>query len=546
MPSSILKETSDDQGYESVRQATPGPSVAETSEPLTTDFFSAVTQANANIARAPGLVFTLEDLEHINAYVADGLALPTTNQTVISYIGYQNPGIAGLQPADLVALFQQIHANAQKWGAIDRNLRTLSANLAVVASNITKTGNELMTAINNMPVIKRTLAQVGGTKLEDLPHNQVPRISYSNEDQAQTTQLSQLLADMKNDIVKEKHNTEALITSISGFRTEIANQLEPAIYNKLQLIANSGLPATIASLQQQITDKDGEIANEIRTYKSDMKKVGLSSIGGPLGLLIGGSIFGHKAENARKAKNRLINERTQLQNQLSADQTLLNALHKLKGHFSDLDLRLLDAEQALLHLSTVWQATEASLDKSIQDFSQINDSTKLSQFLRTFKIGLDAWRTVEAQIDALNRMFHIFQATVNFSTSELQTTNCTIQAGVGTMYNQVYQHSWIMHVPATSYLEIRFTRPDSYGDGADLCMTHLTSYDSTHPGLSPINVVINGQIYKQNYSPPSADWVQDVFDISMFVRPGENVIRLELQTQAITNYWIHWLAILLG
>ena len=117
--------------------------------------------------------------------------------------------------------------------------------------------------------------------------------------------------------------------------------------------------------------------------------------GGPVGLAITGGIFGDKAEKARKAKNRLIDEKRDVEKDLQGKQDLKLAIEKLGDKFADIDMRLIDAEQALQHLEFVWQTLESQIDASLTQFGQITDSQNLRQFVTTFKTVIDPWRVVQ-------------------------------------------------------------------------------------------------------------------------------------------------------
>lgn len=140
-------------------------------------------------------------------------------------------------------------------------------------------------------------------------------------------------------------------------------------------------------------------------------------------------------------------------------------------------------------------------------------------------------------------------ATAIFSKPDIRTARCSVKTGPETMYNKTNRNSWIMHEPGKSFIEINFNQPKEFVgkeiyETVNLRITHLTSAAKNKPGKSPINIILNGSNIKKDYSPPSSRWMEDTFDISSLMKDGNNKIRLELQRQAQTNYWINSLKVL--
>lgn len=139
-------------------------------------------------------------------------------------------------------------------------------------------------------------------------------------------------------------------------------------------------------------------------------------------------------------------------------------------------------------------------------------------------------------------------ATVLFSSADIRTARCTVATGEGTMYNQHYGNSWIMNYPGKSFIEVNFQQPKAFQGKSiysrvDLRLTHLSSAGGDGY-QSPVNIVVNGTTIKENYSPPSFGWMEDLFDITAQMKDGDNNIRLEFQTEAQMNYWINTLKVI--
>lgn len=137
--------------------------------------------------------------------------------------------------------------------------------------------------------------------------------------------------------------------------------------------------------------------------------------------------------------------------------------------------------------------------------------------------------------------------TANFSKPEIETGGCTVTHGPRVFFNQHYGNSWLMNQPNASFIEVRFDQPKKYG-GADiyrkamLKMVHLTSMAYPRPGNSPIDIIVNGHKVKQDYSPPSGNYIAEAWDVTNYMVDGGNVVRINFKN-ATTNYWIQQLQI---
>lgn len=146
----------------------------------------------------PGGIFTKEDLINIKLYVKHSLELPFTLQGVKEYIGYNDIDIDGLKPANITALFKEIHDHALSWSDVESNVQQQSIDLENAGRQITETGEEIISVIEQMPIIERVK-----TKLGDLTDKQLAEITYTNDDKEIAVELGNILESMKKDIKKQ-------------------------------------------------------------------------------------------------------------------------------------------------------------------------------------------------------------------------------------------------------------------------------------------------------------------------------------------------------
>lgn len=132
--------------------------------------------------------------------------------------------------------------------------------------------------------------------------------------------------------------------------------------------------------------------------------------------------------------------------------------------------------------------------------------------------------------------------TVDFSKALTATGGCTVKTGPRTFFNQQYGNSWLMNQPNASFIEVSFNQPKQYQGNdiystAILRMSHLTSMNGPKAGNSPVDIIVNGNILKENYSPPSGNYLTDKWDILQYMNDGANTVRINFKS-AQTNYWI--------
>ncbi|MEK9497456.1 alpha-xenorhabdolysin family binary toxin subunit A [Photorhabdus sp. P32] len=368
-----------------------------------------LTGKQEGVAR-PGGIFTKEDLINIKLYVKKGLSLPFNLEEVKSYLGYQKIDIAGLEPKDIHALFEEIRIHSLSWSDVENDILQQSIDLEVVGKQITETGENIISLINEMPIITRIKRRLG-----EISHRQLAEITYTHEDREVSYVLGEILDTMKSDIKKQQEKTEKVKTEVSDFKLKliggrlsngnIALGLQPQVENKRKLMRDNKVSVSIGNLDDKIAEKKAEITQLKKDYD---KFVGLAFsgiAGGLIGLAITGGIFGSKAEEVRKRKNMLIEEVRSLEENINGKRALQKSITGLSLDFSDIDTRLLDAEVALNHLDYMWQSMLTQINASKDKFSQINDALNLTSFMTKFQQVINPWKEVEGSAKQLVKVF---------------------------------------------------------------------------------------------------------------------------------------------
>ena len=133
---------------------------------------------------------------------------------------------------------------------------------------------------------------------------------------------------------------------------------------------------------------------------------------------------------------------------------------------------------------------------------------------------------------------------VDFTAPQVHALNAQTRTGPAMTYNRDAKNSWMMLCPGVSYLKIQ-----NHLDAVDsakkyvLEFVHLSEkYQSKM--FSPISIVVNGETAVSEHNPDSGTFIMEDFDISKYLKTGDNVIEINFDYGALTNYWIQSLVLL--
>jgi hypothetical protein len=360
------------------------------------------------VARDAGLL-TKEDVIKIKQYVKKGLSLPSELAEVESYLKYRKIDVAGLEPCDIQVLFKKIRIHASSWDAVESKIIQQSIDLTSAAKNIVSSGGEILAVIKEMPIMDRVRTTLG-----QMTGNDLAGITYTSDDGEVASAVSEIITLMKVDIQRQQGATRELKDRISNFKIELSGGdlssgkrvfgLQSEVRSKYDLMERHNLVESIASTRQTIKEKKDRIIQLDKDYDY---YVGMSFSGGlPIFWPISGSIFGPKAETARKERNALKAEVDALQESVSGKESLQSAMESSLSNFADIGIRMAGAEAALNILNTLWQTILSKIESSAQQFERISDAQRLTSFVAEFALVIDPWRDVKNTAGELVTIFN--------------------------------------------------------------------------------------------------------------------------------------------
>lgn len=350
-------------------------------------------------AKRAGGIFTKEDLFSIKLYAARGASLPVEQAVIERNIGYKSSGIPGLEPTDITDLFQKIVKHCIGWDAVQAAVVEQGLDLKVFSTTFVNRGEELLGNIRQWPFVEKVLKTLGsviGEKIDD--------ITYGPGDPEAAMAFGEVLELMRKDVDLQQAKTLVVKKLVSDYRIMLAGGtlstgvvtpgLEPQVARKHTSMVENKLTETIKADEDSLKQKEGRIDELKKDYD---KYVGLAftgAIGGAIGLLITGGIFGAKAEEARKERNGLIDEVRALKAKVTDAKLLQRAIEKLVLDFSSIGTSMLDAETGMGHLEYMWASILSQIESSQREWKNIDNGMKMITFITSFQSMVNPWKSV--------------------------------------------------------------------------------------------------------------------------------------------------------
>ncbi|RZL88855.1 MAG: hypothetical protein EOP82_21550 [Variovorax sp.] len=337
--------------------------------------------AEATSAGSPR--FTGDDYDKIRDYVTYGSSLPVVLQAVEVFVGYRTAGVAGLEPADLKSLFEQIRRNVDEWDPAREMISRQTATLASISSRVSRSGEALIRAIQAMPFYIRIRAAVGQDLL-GLPTIDVPDESFGPTDTQKKSQLAEQLKSLRKVNREQVDGTEEALRLLASFRGGIV-VLEPVVAAKRLAVKNSSLE----KIGNEIT-VEPMIAALQREYERAVQTDGRNTA---------------IVEAKRKELDAAIQMLKSQMDVYRGRQRVTYTMGRLFVHFTELGMVMLDAEMAVGHLWLAWRETATALENASAGFESIDGSRKLVSFLSDFQTTISNWKSVQKTATELNGIF---------------------------------------------------------------------------------------------------------------------------------------------
>lgn len=364
-----------------------------------------LTGSQTQDGRAAG-IFTADDLIKILLYVRAARKLPQSLEQFTKDIGSNSTGIPGLEPNEIIDLYQKITDHANRWTPVEGLVKEQASSLKVASDDIVRIGGQVINTINKMDIIEQMQTINDPTVIIPISSDKDAKIQMA---------LPEVIKRLKATCADQQQRTLKVLMAVRDYKTEISggtlsdnrtvNGLEPAIVDKKERAKKANLDGQIKELQDSIDSLEKEIDQLKKDYD---KYVGLAftgAAGGIIGLAITGGIFGAKAEKVRKDRNSKIQQKDDKSNDLKRKQQVQGILNQFATQFTDIGMRLLDAQQSLEHLDFLWTDIIARIEQSVYKWNQVKDSDMLLTFVTDLEGIVNPWKEVGDMSTDLGKVF---------------------------------------------------------------------------------------------------------------------------------------------
>ncbi|MFJ4353613.1 alpha-xenorhabdolysin family binary toxin subunit A [Pseudomonas sp. NPDC089428] len=338
--------------------------------------------------QAGGLTLTREHIITINEYVNYVLSLPQTRDNLERWLGYTQINEPELTPESWDKLFARLRKHARDWVPLSDGSKKLSSELASTANSINASGKFIIDECRRVRALGNNVQNWQQVALST-------PIPLAREDREVVTQITEYINVLRDCVKSYAARVEQVKVETTAWRDVIKLELIPAVAGKGQAIDRKKQDGELERLRAELGYLDEEIAGLKKEYDQYIKGVMGSAAAGPLGLLIGGSIYGAKAEKARKRRKEAEGKRREIARQLQARENLEGLLATLEQFVDDLDFRLASVLTAAAHLQTAWDTVDTYVGASMKKLDDAYDSKKLAIFIIQFAQFLSQWSKIE-------------------------------------------------------------------------------------------------------------------------------------------------------
>ncbi|KFE44192.1 hypothetical protein SAMN05216596_106288 [Pseudomonas congelans] len=357
------------------------------------DLMDALTSQAADIARAPGLLITNEDVRRIRRYVNTGLALPTKLEEVTHLVGGVDNGIPGLEPEAICKLYVDIQEHARSWSALETTMQKVGSDLHVFSGNLITIATHIIEFIKGLESYQ-TL-KVGD--LTPAQIEQMPAVEIMDQDSKKLPGLLALVDDLKVYIKDHSASTTRTRVGVTEFKRRLKDNIAPDVALKIRLASSKDGDEEVTRLSAEVDQLNERINQKLAEYEeySDYKWIGFWW--GPLGGAISYSIYGPKASSALSEKDSLIEQKSQLEQKIKQFNKLLSDLLAFETSLQDLKARVDGAASGVSNIESLWVLLEELVDSSYDRIKNTNNAVYLVSFVSRFQTLMTNWTSIQAQ-----------------------------------------------------------------------------------------------------------------------------------------------------
>ena len=366
------------------------------------------TGAANDVTRANGLVLTKAQIISLRKYEAAGLALPTNERALATYLNFgDDDGGKGFTTEDFLASFTKINSHARLWSPLRSRIMLTGTHLKLFGLNM---GVYLLSIEEIFAEVRlaKTLGTHKITNYEELRNWEVKEGKPFPDLALEADTIPDLgdVLDLIFEHVKEYLRTAVEIkTDLNTFSRQLTNDVIPTIKLLALALENNTYASDIESLNNEIKERANQIDELNKEYKALVFK-SLESLSRFSLLGLGVAIYiGVEAEDVRSRRNDLTSIQEAAIKNLESKSKTLGSIARIRSDMQDMQTVALDAEVATNNVVHTWNVLHAYIESSEKAVSKIEGGVRLFAFITQFRLVAAPWTAIHNSADALVELF---------------------------------------------------------------------------------------------------------------------------------------------
>ncbi|WP_043197662.1 alpha-xenorhabdolysin family binary toxin subunit A [Pseudomonas putida] len=349
-------------------------------------------------AQQIGSLLTADNLKVIKQYVNTVNHLPRSLVEIEREVDYAALGIEASMVYDL---YVALHRHAYEWDILERSIKQLGPEIELFADSLVQRGSSLLENLENSDVfmaIKKRKAEQG---------DDVYTAELSEEEQAQIASVLTLgISELVRGIEATRRRIDEVDARANWFNNEIKRELKPRMGRLLKHFEEKVSHEETLEKRRQLDQWDEQIDQLKSEYDANVGYAFTGILLGPIGLVITGGVFGHKAENIRATKNVLIERRDELARALGKLAPALNDFERVSTLVRDLQFRCKDLSAATKRLADVWLFLASYANNSVNEAKELSTISQLESFVHDFSEVIKPWTKIGSICHLLSELFN--------------------------------------------------------------------------------------------------------------------------------------------
>lgn len=363
-----------------------------------------------------GLILYPDSIKAVKYYERDGLALPDTENEVDTYLGGYQSEIPGLSNADLLVTFQGIQANAGEWAGIEQSIINISIDLDIFAQQeMLKDGVRVCEWLDEIIFNKVNedleISEIDPDQLDDPDYVQAIKDSLDEhsevtEEDINNLELCKRTIDRLTEKAQDYYNeANTLLDDLQTFKDGL-RACSSDVNSKEELCDELNIEGELEEAKAELDDLNKQLENKQAEYDKEVGLCFTGLVGGAIGIIVTGSIFGTQAADTKDDINDLKKQIEELEDTIDGLDKMLGAITTLDTSLESLFTVMLEAENGLSQIMVAWEVIVELLKTSSDACDEVANSEDVFDLYLNFLDTVDPWEDISGNAQMVTNAFN--------------------------------------------------------------------------------------------------------------------------------------------